>query len=199
MGGSASRATTTVRNEILQDFIASCGVQSCENVDEGSTIVFKPGSRVNNLNLSQKCKVEADCVLDAAIQTASDAIAGADAKAKQGLFGVALGDTNVDIETKIKQHLEASCPAMSSENIRRNQLLIFSKDSNVSNIDLSQIGDIGMKCRLNIMAGAVAKARGQAKTAALGFDPTGSIGLIVIILVVGFLVFSSLKGAFRSK
>lgn len=185
MGPSISTSKQTFRNNVETTVKNSCPSTNCLNEAEIGDVTI--GGKKNKFNINQRCKAESKCLVDSAVKLAAQSIANAKNEAKAGL-GVAVADTEQDIEAKLKTTIENDCGSTEARNKVIQRTVTFTESSEGNEYNLTQAGDAKSDCSLATLAEAVSKVEGAADTKASGLDPTMMmliIGVVFVFLIIG--------------
>lgn len=200
MGNSSSnvnKMTQEFYNNILQDSSTICD-QNCDQKESGNVVVGI-GVDADAVGISQKCNVDAQCVLtnelSNIIQNTATAQASQSNDTTQSMVSFTFSNVknsnqiNQGYNNYITQMMTASCQANANE-IQSNNI-VFVKNSNVGVIGLSQDANLVTNCYLNNLAKSTTQ-----NTAAATVDQTNKIrsafAMIVVsiaaILIIGGII-----------
>ena len=202
MGGSQSTSTSeqSAQAYLSQQFYGSCNI-SCTNIQSGINIDIINSVIGGDINLTQKCSVDANCmvsnVADATTDVLFKAANSSNAKNAANLFSgdilnfdSATSASRQDIKQTILQSTTETCK-MASLNQMTNVNILAANSRIGGSINLSQDGSTQGTCQLgnNFTAAAAATAMAN-NSAASGKDKKGqkkgaSTGLITILVIVG--------------
>jgi hypothetical protein len=189
MGASISFSSAERATSVITEQVQKCGVSSCTNISEGNTITID-GSNVGDLDLSQRCQVDTQCVSNNLASTLADNINKLTNEAKGALgFGISIGKTMTTQDILNKQLQD--CGVANAENIKRfNTILI--KGSRVGKFNYSQVGDASTDCVFKGLSDTIVKSQDSISGKSSGFDPTMLLasltGLPAIIAMVVILI-----------
>jgi len=154
------------------------------------------GSKDCSLNITQDVAVEADCVLNTAVDMAASNLAQSESKV-QGGFGIQTNWSETEIKQNIENQLNSECGNTDSSQIQRYKTMKVK----ACNMNLMQNMSAQTQCKLATMqklaADAVTKIKSETEGASLasllGF---GSLGLFVVLLIGGgaYYAYSSQDG-----
>ena len=191
MGAQVSSTSQKFQSELSNKIDASCPKTECKNeMDLGVISATGKGSKVS---ATQRCKAAATCVMQHALDLASQQAFAAEATAKGGL-GLAATDSRQDVRTKIENQIRQRCEGTSSTN----KLLAKSaRARSGAIIELVQEGDATTQCQLGGLSALVQQLEAKSSSTAAGFDPTAIIIVVAIVALIGgvaFLVFKDKLG-----
>jgi hypothetical protein len=210
MGGSLSVSSSDQEASALisQQFAGSCDI-TCTNVASGINIDIINSVVGGDVNLTQSCSVNANCMISGSSDATSDimfkAANSTNAKNAANLFSgdlfnldTGISQSRQNIKQSILQSTTETCKLASLNQL--NDITILAANSNIGgSINIGQTGSTAGQCNLknNLSAAAMASAMAT-NTATSGKDKKGSkkggsavligifvvIGLVIIVYVI---------------
>ena len=182
-----NKTSSTLKGEVqseLQNNVSNTCVEkaSCTLIQSGGKLVVAGTGNV--VNASQKCKVDASCVIDSAIDALQRHKTDYESTAAGG---IGIGDkTSSEILTgdkrTIKNELKNKCGDPEVKVGQYNQDVVVTGKFN--KVDLSQLGDIKTQCFISAILKAAQDLDQKNKGGASGFDPTAIIIVVAIVALV---------------
>ena len=221
MGGSSSKSKSEQSAEayLSQQFYGSCNI-TCTNIQSGINIDIINSVVAGDINLTQKCAVDASCMISSSSDATSDVMFKAsnstNAKNASNLFtgsafnfDAASSESRQDIKQTIIQSTTEKCKMVSLNQMT--DVSILAANSHIGgSINLSQDGSVQGNCQLGNNFSAATTATGMATNKATsGKDKKGQkkgskagIGSIigfVVVMVVVFVIARMFTGSQAKK
>jgi len=207
---SISKAVSEQRAEayLSQQFYGSCNI-TCENIESGINIDIINSVIGGDINLTQKCAVDASCMVNNSSDATSDVMFKAsnstNAKNASSLFAPSLfsfdsatSESRQDIKETIIQNTTETCK-MASLNQMTDVNILAANSRIGGSINLSQDGSVQGRCQLknNFSAATTATAMATNKATSgkekKGDKKGGALGSVVGIIVIMVIVFIAAK------
>lgn len=202
MGVSTQKASQKLDTKLTTEAISNCGKTSASNITNISGLDFSSPPDCNppsSFNLKSASLVNASCVITNLQTTAAKEAAKLNSKAQTGL-GVAVTNSETDMQKSIEDKITAECGSLDSNNI------VAIKDTKIRTCAFNLVNDATAKssCEINntqtlisdIAANTVTDSKGSSILGLL-FGEGNSIFVIIIILVIvviiGAVLFKMLK------
>jgi len=198
MGGTQSTVTKNtqeIRNEMLSRSDSNCHAD-CSQTQTGNLVVIK--GEVENIEISQKCKAQASCVIYQSTEMGVDSmvenITNNDQDYQSSIFSFSWNSQRSETENETLLHnkltniMTATCRSSVSQLQSDNIIYV---EGVVKNFALTQEGDSTSNCTIDNIAKMTAYNKivnetdqNQARKSALG----GLIGGIICLIIVGVIM-----------
>ena len=203
MGGASSSTSASEQSAeafLAQQFYGSCNI-TCNNIASGISIDLIDTILGGNINLTQQCSVDANCLISGSSDATSDILFKANnstnAKNAGNLFSGSLfnfdqasSTSRQDIKQKIIQNTTQTCKLASLNQM--NDISILAANSVIGgSINIGQTGSTQGTCQLSNNLSAAATATAMASnTAQSGKDKKGQFGgtIMIVLLFLAIVV-----------